>query len=140
MLILCLYKCYYLYFFLNNVYLLSAYKVFVELCPFLIFSYWAELAHFEECSDTQFSWQWCLRWCMNISCRKSFIFRDRPRLTFENTVSKILEEGHVKSMKMPRRTCMKRLMTVDEAKEVCGDRNVWRSVPSDYPARDKTWS
>ena len=37
-------------------------------------------------------------------------------MTFENTVSKILEEGHVKSM---RRACMKRLMTGDEVKEVC---------------------
>ena len=61
--------------------------------------------------------------------------RGRPWLTFENTVSKILEEGHVKSMK--RRACMKRLTTVDEAKEICRDRSVWRSVLSDYPARDK---
>ena len=62
-----------------------------------------------------------------------------PRLTFENTVSKILEEGHVKSMRTPPRPCMKRLMTVDEAKEVrvCRDRSVWpRSVLSGYPARD----
>ena len=27
--------------------------------------------------------------------------RGRPRLTFENTVSKILEEGHVKSIRTP---------------------------------------
>ena len=39
-------------------------------------------------------------------------------MTFENTVSKILEEGQIKRMKTPRRACMKRLMTVDEAKEV----------------------
>ena len=63
--------------------------------------------------------------------------RGRPRLTFQNTVSKILERGHVKSMRTPRRACMKRFMTVDEAKEVCRDRIVWRSVLSDYPARDK---
>ena len=63
--------------------------------------------------------------------------RRRSRLTFENTVSKILEQGHVKNMRTPRRACMKRLMTVDEAKEVCRDRSVWRSVLSDYPARDK---
>ena len=62
--------------------------------------------------------------------------KGRPRLTFENTVSKILE-GHVKSMRTSRRACMKRLMTMDEATEVCRDRNVWRSVLSDYPARDK---
>ena len=28
--------------------------------------------------------------------------------------TKILEEGHVKSTRTPRRACMKRLMTVDE--------------------------
>ena len=56
--------------------------------------------------------------------------RGRPRLTFENTVSKILEEGHVKNMRTPRRICMKRLMTVDEAKEVFRDRSVWRPVLS----------
>ena len=61
----------------------------------------------------------------------------RPRLTFENTVSKILEKNHVKSMRAPRRACMKRLMTMDEAKEACRDRSVWRSVLSDYSARDK---
>ena len=63
--------------------------------------------------------------------------RGRPRLNYENTVSKILEEGHGKSMRTLRWACMKRLMTVDEAKEVCRDRSVWRSVLSDYPARDK---
>ena len=52
----------------------------------------------------------------------------RPRLIFKNTVLKILEEGHVKSMRAPRRACMKRLMTVDESKEVRRDRSVWRSV------------
>ena len=41
--------------------------------------------------------------------------RGRPRLTFENSVSKILEEGHVKCMRTPPRTCMKNLMTVNEA-------------------------
>ena len=41
--------------------------------------------------------------------------RMRPRLTFEKTVSKILEEGHVKSMRTLRRACMKRLLAVDEA-------------------------
>ena len=51
--------------------------------------------------------------------------KGRPRLTFENTVSKILEEGHVQSMRTPRRACMKRLMTVDEAKEVCRDRTAF---------------
>ena len=39
--------------------------------------------------------------------------RGKPRLTYENTISKILEKGHVKSMRTPRIVCMKRLMTVD---------------------------
>ena len=47
--------------------------------------------------------------------------RERHRLTFENAVSKILGEGHVKSTRTPRRACVKRSMTVDEAKEVCRD-------------------
>ena len=63
--------------------------------------------------------------------------RGRPRLTLKNTVSKVLEEGHVKSIRTPRRAYMKRFMTVDEAKEVCRDYSVWRPVLSDYPARDK---
>ena len=54
-----------------------------------------------------------------------------PRLIFENTVTKIQVEGHVKSM----RILLLRRRTVDEAKEVCRDRSVWRSVLSDYPAR-----
>ena len=63
--------------------------------------------------------------------------RGRPWLTFENTISKILEEGYVKSMGTPQRACMMRFVTVDEVKEVCRDCKVWRSVLSDYPARDK---
>ena len=62
--------------------------------------------------------------------------RRRPRLIFENAVSKILEEGDVNSMRTPRRACMKGLITVDEAKEVCRDRSVWRSILPDYAARD----
>ena len=64
--------------------------------------------------------------------------RERPRLTSENIILKTLEESHVKSMITPRRACMKTLMTVDEAKEVCRDRTVWHPVLSDYPARDKS--
>ena len=44
--------------------------------------------------------------------------RRRLRLIFENTISKTLEEGHVKSMRIPRKACMKRFMRVDEAKVV----------------------
>ena len=42
-------------------------------------------------------------------------------MTFENTVSNILEKGHVKSMRTPRRVCMNDSdMTMDEAKEAFG--------------------
>ena len=61
------------------------------------------------------------------------IGRGQPWLTFENTVSRILKEGHIKSM----RTCIKRLITLDEAKEECRDRSVWHSILSDYPPRNK---
>lgn len=40
----------------------------------------------------------------------------RPRLTFKNSI-KDTGEGQVKSMRILRRACMKRLLTVDEAKE-----------------------
>lgn len=33
---------------------------------------------------------------------------------FENTVSKILGKGHLKSMRTPQRACLKRYGTVDE--------------------------
>ena len=49
--------------------------------------------------------------------------RRRPRLTFENTVSKIPEEGRVKVQIPSGRMIMKRMMTVDEEKEVCRDRS-----------------
>ena len=45
----------------------------------------------------------------------------RPRLTFDKTVSKILEEGYIKSVMTPRKACMNRLMAVNGAKEVCRD-------------------
>ncbi|CAK1601092.1 unnamed protein product [Parnassius mnemosyne] len=62
--------------------------------------------------------------------------RGRPRLTFEDHVSKLLEEGRVKSTRIPRRACMKKIMNLKEAKEVCKDRDTWRSVLSGYPVRD----
>ena len=59
--------------------------------------------------------------------------KGRSRLIFENTVSKVLEEDYEKCMRTPRRPSMKRLMSMDEAKEVCRerDRSVYHSVPSE---------
>ncbi|CAK1595006.1 unnamed protein product [Parnassius mnemosyne] len=62
--------------------------------------------------------------------------RGRPRLTLEDHVSKLLEEGRVKSTRILRRACMKKIMNLKEAKEVCKDRDTWRSVLSGYPVRD----
>ena len=46
-------------------------------------------------------------------------FKGGLRMTFERSVSKILEDGHVKSMMTPGgHACMKRLMTVDQAKAI----------------------
>ena len=59
--------------------------------------------------------------------------RRRSRLSFENTLLMILEEGHVKSMRTSQRACMKSLLTVDEAKEVCRDRSSWRPSPLTTP-------
>ena len=53
--------------------------------------------------------------------QKRIKIRGRPLLTFENLVSNILEEGHVKRMRTPRRAFMKRLTTVDEVREVYRD-------------------
>ena len=56
----------------------------------------------------------------------------RTRLTFKNTVSKILEKGDVNNLRTPQRACMKKLMSVDETKEVCRDCSVWHFVLLEY--------
>ena len=74
--------------------------------------------HLECMSDERmalFCHSWLVGYGGKVSGKRG---NERPRLTFENTVSKIVEEGHVKSMRIPRRACMKRLMIVDDAKEV----------------------
>ena len=61
-----------------------------------------------------------------VSCKR---VRARPWLTFENTVSNIREERHVKIMRTSRKgmgRVYEGLMVMDEAKEVCRDRKVWR--------------
>ena len=55
-----------------------------------------------------------------------------------HTVIKILEKDHVKARGPPGGHVYEtlRLMTLEEAKEVCRDRSAWCSVLSDSPARD----
>lgn len=44
----------------------------------------------------------------------------------------VLQKGQVRST-LNRRKGMKKCMNIDEVKEVCQNRGVWRSVVSAYP-------
>ena len=51
--------------------------------------------------------------------------RGRPQVTFENIVPKIMEQGHVKSMRTSQKPFMReRLMTAVDGNETCRDRSV----------------
>ena len=61
--------------------------------------------------------------------------RGRPRMRWIDHLETILRDGKVPSTRR-KRACMKNVMNVCEAKSVCKDRSVWRSVLSAYPERD----
>ncbi|KAJ0180205.1 hypothetical protein K1T71_003609 [Dendrolimus kikuchii] len=53
--------------------------------------------------------------------------RGRPRHTFHDQIDRVLAEGDARSLKN-RRACMRRVMNVKEASEVCKNKPKWHSV------------
>jgi hypothetical protein len=55
--------------------------------------------------------------------------KGRPRRTFLDQIRQVLEKGQVKSIRI-RRTCLRSLMKVEEARNVCKYRSKWKEVIS----------
>ncbi|GBP57486.1 hypothetical protein EVAR_36138_1 [Eumeta japonica] len=59
--------------------------------------------------------------------------KGRPRISYADHIGCILKKGHIFSTRN-RRACMKRSMDVSDAREICKDRTMWKSLASTYPS------
>lgn len=115
---------------MNSVYFkwyLYLIRVFNVLCKFIFFY------------KKKYNWNKLLSSSISHSCSKYYFVA--PRMKSKSGIIGVITEILLYRLSMPcqiystlnRPACMKILMTIVEAKEVCKNRNDWRSIISAYP-------